>query len=278
MEKRADLHVHTYYSDGSFSPEEAVMEARRAGLAAMAICDHDCIDGLAESEEAGSRHGIEVVPAVEMTAESGGDEIHILGYFIDRQAGPLADLLGALKKSRIDRIHSMIEKLRKHHVHISPEEVFGLSSRGTIGRMHLATALCNARQVSSVREAFNRYLADDAPCYVSRFNAEPKEVIGAILDSGGVPVYAHPGTMGRDDYITVFMKAGLRGLEVFHADHHRRAVERYQELATKYGLIMTGGSDCHGSLKGKVGSVSVPYATVLELKKESEEIKKARRV
>jgi len=276
MEKRADLHVHTYYSDGTFSPLEAVKEASGADIAAIAISDHDCTDGIAESLEAGKRYGVEVIPAVELTAESNGVEVHILGYFIDIDAPPLIGLLEQLKKSRIERIYAMTEKLRRYNIDISPEDVFVLSQKGSVGRMHLASALYNNKKVSSVREAFTKYLADDAPCYVARFNATPDYVIRTILSSGGVPVYAHPGTMGRDDLITIFMRSGLRGIEAYHADHSKGTARRYSELAMKYGLLATGGSDCHGELKGKIGSASVPYSVVEELKRESMEIRNSK--
>lgn len=270
MERRADLHVHTYYSDGTFSPEDVVIGAKKGGLSGVAVCDHDCIDAIAECCEV-SDDSLEIIPGVEVTAEIDGIEIHILGYFVDTKAKPLVRLLEGLKKSRVDRVYAMVDKLKEQNVNISPEEVFALGGKGTVGRMHLAVALHRSKQVTSVKEAFVKYIADYAPCYVSRFNAGPEETIGAILNAGGVPVYAHPGTMGRDDFIPRFVKAGLRGLEVYHSDHNKRAIQYYLALAQKYGLLITGGSDCHGDHKGRIGDVSVPYSIVENLRKESHE-------
>jgi predicted metal-dependent phosphoesterase TrpH len=272
--KKADLHVHTYYSDGTHSPADVVRASVKRGLKAVAICDHDCTDAIKEAKELAKKYDLEIVPAVEITAEIERIEVHILGYFIDIDSEPITQLLKDLRESRVERIYSMIEKLKAHNVIISPEEVFSLSTQGTIGRLHLATALYNARKVNTMKEAFTKYLADDAPCYVARFCATPEKAISTILKSGGVPVYAHPGAMGRDDFIPTFMKAGLRGLEVYHADHNKNRREYYLGLAQKYGLLLTGGSDSHGDYKGSVGSSTVPYSIVEELKKESEKIQK----
>ncbi|MFH1753155.1 MAG: PHP domain-containing protein [Candidatus Omnitrophota bacterium] len=274
MVKKADLHVHTYYSDGTFSPEDVVKSAVKRGLAAVAICDHDCTDAIKEAKAIAQKYALEIVPGVEITAEIEGIEVHLLGYFIDVDAESIVSLLKNLRESRVGRIYSMIERLKEHHVDITPAEVFSLSTKGTIGRLHLATALYNARKVSTMKEAFIKYLADDAPCYVARFCVSPEEAISAILRSGGVPVYAHPGAMGRDDFIPRFLKAGLRGLEVYHADHNRGKREYYSGLAEKYGLLATGGSDSHGDYKGKIGGTTIPYSLVEGLKKESENIQK----
>ncbi len=275
MQKKADLHVHTYYSDGTFSPGDVVKGAERAGLAGIAVCDHDCTDAIEVCQEAAKGNGVEIIPGVEMTAEMGDTEVHILGYFIDKDAGPLVDLLKNLKESRIKRIYKMIDKLKEHNLNISPEAVFSLSTRGTTGRLHLAAALYNNKLVSSMKQAFTKYLGDGAPCYVARFNVSPSEAIDVILKSGGVPVYAHPKVMGRDDFIPGFLKAGLRGLEAYHADHNKNASQHYLNIAQKYGLVVTGGSDSHGSYKGQIGSTTVPYSIVEDLRRESESIRKA---
>jgi len=275
MQKRADLHVHTYYSDGTFSPEETVKEAKRLNLDAIAICDHDCADGIDEALEASKKYGVEIIPGVEFTCEKEGIEIHMLGYLIDVKRKSVSKLLNDLRERRVQRIYDMVDKLKKCNVQISPESVFSLSERGTIGRLHLAQAMYNQNLVTSVKEAFNKYIGDDAPCYVSRFNITPEETIKAILESGGVPVYAHPAVMGRDDFIPEFTKAGLRGLEVYHTDQRNSATKRYKNLADKLGLLATGGSDWHGLGKKKspMGGVTVPYSTVEALKKEASEIR-----
>ena len=274
MEKRADLHVHTYYSDGTFSPEEAVKCASERNLAAIAICDHDTTDGLKESMESAQKYGIEIIPGAEITSEKDGIEIHILAYFIDPDEPALKKMLEDLRKSRIKRIYDMVEKLKAHGIIVSPEKVFALSGKGSVGRLHLAKTLHNEGLVPNIREAFNKYLGDNAPCYVRRFNLSPEESIRIILKSGGIPVYAHPRVMGRDDFIPGFLKAGLRGLECYHTDQSKKITSHYINMANKLGLIITGGSDCHGLGKQRIlmGGVTVPYSVVETLKKEAKEI------
>ena len=275
MERRIDLHVHTYYSDGTFSPEEVVKEAAKRDLAAIAISDHDTTDGIDEARKISKKYNIEVVPAVEVTAEMRGIEIHLLGYLMDIKSPSMIKLLKDLKERRIKRIYSMIEKLKQHNLNISPEAVFKLADKGTVGRLHLATALYNEGLVPSVRAAFSKYISDDGPCYVTSFNVSPEEVIACILKSGGVPVYAHPGVVGRDNFIPEFMKVGLRGLEVYHTDHNKITSERYLMLAQKLGLLVTGGSDYHGLGKKKVfmGGITMPYSALEKLKKEARDIR-----
>lgn len=277
-QKRADLHVHTYYSDGTFSPEEVVRYAAKLKLAAVGICDHDCTDGIKEAHEAALDYGVEIVPGVEITSEKEGIEIHILGYFVDTETRSLADVISKLRNNRVDRIYKMVEKLKEHNVDISPERVFALGGKGSISRLHLATALYREGIVGSISEAFKKYIGDGGPCYVTRFNISPEETIKAILNSGGVPVVAHPKIMKRDDLIPSFVNAGLRGLEAYHTDHRKAVSSHYAALAQKLGLIVTGGSDCHGYGKAKIlmGSVTMPYSTVDELKREKDRIRSER--
>lgn len=274
--KRVDLHVHTYYSDGTFSPEKAVATARVAGLSAIAICDHDCVDGMQEALEASERYGVEIVPGVEVTCEHNGLEIHMLGYFIDPASGPMKKLLSDLRDKRIKRIHTMVDKLKKHNVNISSEDVFKISGKGAVSRLHLAKAMYKAGFVSSVKEAFNKYIGDGMPCYAAKFDVSPEKAIKTILGSGGVPVLAHPAVMGRDSLIVDFMKSGLRGIEAYHTDHNKATSKRYSEMAEKLGLLVTGGSDCHGAGKGRIlmGGTTMPYSTLERLRKEAGEVRK----
>lgn len=277
MGKRVDLHVHTYYSDGTFSPKEAIEKAKELNLAAIAICDHDCIDGVEEGIELSGAYGVEIIPGVEVTSEKDALEVHILGYLINYKDKALTNLLEDLRKSRVRRIYNMVEKLKAHDINISPQSVFDLSEKGSVGRLHLAKALYKEGLVHSIKEAFNKYIGDRAPCYVRRFNVSPEEAVETIIRSGGIPVYAHPKVMGRDDFIPDFMKAGLRGIEVYHSDHNKAVSQHYLNLAQKYGLLVTGGSDCHGLGKENVlmGSVTMPYSVVEELRKEAEEIRRS---
>jgi len=271
MQGKIDLHLHTNFSDGDLSPEQVVSEAKNKGYSAISICDHDCVDGIERAIKAGLEHGVKVIPGVEITAELEEKEIHILGYFIDYKNEALKNAISAISKSRVKRIYGMIEKLKKFDININPEDVFKLSEIGSIGRPHLATALVNGGFVKSTEEAFRKYLADKAPCYVSKFSTSPAEAIKIILNANGIPVLAHPKVLGKDEFIPEFVKAGLRGIEAYHTDHTRPTADHYESLAKANGLIVTGGSDYHGAIKKNVtiGSFTIPQRFLDELEKEA---------
>ncbi|MDD5449227.1 MAG: PHP domain-containing protein [Candidatus Omnitrophica bacterium] len=268
MLKKADLHIHTQFSDGTFSPQEVIQYASKIGLACIAICDHDVIDGLETAMQLGEQCGIEVIPGVELTAEKQGAEIHILGYYIDWRNQKFVGQLAQLCKQREKRIYDMVEKLKAHGVKLDVEEVFKLGGKGSIGRLHLARALSKKGFIAGVDEAFKKYIGNGKPCYVGKINLTPEEAIGRIISAGGIPVLAHPGVMGKDEFLPSYIKHGLMGLEVYHTDHPPALVRHYEALAGENGLLVTGGSDCHGLGKGRVlmGCVTVPYELVEKLK------------
>jgi len=273
--KFADLHVHTFYSDSTFSPEEVVTWAAKKGLSAVAICDHDSVDGIEPCKTSGKAVDVEIIPGIELTVEKSDVEIHILGYFFDYTAQWLKDKLKEMQEGRIDRIYKMVEKLNAEGVDVKAEDVFRLSGEGSVGRLHLAQAMLATGKVKTFKEVFNKYIGFQKSCYVSNVRFTPKEALDVLLRAGGVPVLAHPGIMNRDEYIPELIEYGLRGIEVYHTDHKPSVVKHYEELAGQYGLLMTGGSDCHGLGKGRVllGGVRVPYELVEKLREESEHIK-----
>jgi predicted metal-dependent phosphoesterase TrpH len=268
--KYADLHVHTSYSDSTFSPEEVMACAQEKGLDAIAICDHDSVEGVAPSIEIGKRLGIEVIPGVEMTVEKSDTEVHLLGYFVNYKDEWFKEILRELRDWRVKRVYTMAEKLKAEGITIDPEEVFKLSKDGSVGRLHVAQVMVNAGKVKRMKEAFDRYIGFSKPCYVPSVRFAPEEAIRTLIKAGGVPVLAHPGIMFKDEYIGELISYGLRGIEVYHSDHNAAAVKHYEEVADSYGLLMTGGSDCHGMGKGRVlmGNIKVPYELVERLKEE----------
>lgn len=274
--KYADLHVHTHYSDSTFSPEEVMACAKDKGLAAIAVCDHDSIDGIAPCQAIGRDMDIEVIPGIEIAVEKLDAEIHILGYFIDWEASWFQDRLRVIQNARIGRIHKMVDKLKNANITIEADDVFKLAGKGSVGRLHLAQAMFKKGKIRTIKEAFDKYIGFLKPCYVSNIKFSPQEALDTIRKVGGVPVLAHPSTLNRDEYIPQLVEYGLRGIEVYHTDHRASAAKHYEEIARQYNLIMTGGSDCHGLGKGRVlmGGVRVPYTVVEELKEESEKIRK----
>lgn len=274
--KYADLHVHTFYSDSTFSPDEVMACAKEKSLDAIAICDHDCIDGIPPSIEISSRLDIEVIPGIELTAEKLDAEIHILGYFIDWRNEAFQKKLKEIQESRVSRIYKMVEKLDGMKIKVNPADVFKLAGKGSVGRPHLAQAMLRAGSIRNLKEAFEKYIGFLKPCYVPNIKFSPQNAIELILSVGGVPVLAHPHTVGKDEYIAEFIEYGLRGIEVYHTDHKAAMVKHYEEVAKRYNLLMTGGSDCHGLGTGRVlmGGIRVPYEIVEKLKEEAKKIKK----
>ncbi len=274
--KYADLHVHTFYSDSTFSPEEVVSCAKEQGLAAIAICDHDTVDGIDPCMALGLENGVEIIPGIEMSVEKMDAEIHVLGYFIDWKQEWLRKKLKEIQDSRVERIFVMIEKLKAMGVNIDAEEVFKIAvNKGSVGRLHVAKAMLNSGAIKNLREAFGKYIGFAKPCYVPYAKLSTKDTMELILKSGGVPVIAHPDLIGNDEYISEFIDYGLRGLEVYHTDHKSHVSKKYEAMAKELGLIMTGGSDCHGMGKGRIlmGTVRVTYELVERLKEEARKIK-----
>jgi Predicted metal-dependent phosphoesterases (PHP family) len=276
IDKFADLHVHTFYSDSTFSPEEVVACAKEKGLAAIAICDHDTVDGIDPCMALGAENGVEIIPGIEMSVEKADAEIHVLGYFIDWKQDWLCKKLKEIQDSRVERLYVMIEKLKGMGVKIEAEDVFKISvNKGSVGRLHVAKAMFASGAIRNLREAFEKYIGFAKPCYVPYTKLSPEETMKLILKAGGVPVIAHPKLIENDNCIGEFVNYGLRGLEVYHTDHKPNVVRRYETMAKDLGLLMTGGSDCHGMGKGRVlmGTVRVPYDLVEKLKEEARKIK-----
>jgi predicted metal-dependent phosphoesterase TrpH len=267
---RADLHAHTRYSDGAFTPWELVREAQRCGLAAVAVTDHDTLAGVAEARAAGAACGVEVIGGVEITARVGAQEVHVLGYFFG-DSEPTSTLAAALRHAqavREQRVRQLVIKLNELGVPLTLAEVAAGSERGTVGRPHVAQALVRRGVVRSVEEAFERFLKAGQPAYVERYRMEAAEAIGHVRRAGGVAVLAHPGLNRVDDRLGELRDQGLAGLEVWHSRHSAAQTEHYRKRAEQLGLIATGGSDCHGPQRGGplLGTVTVDYEVVERLR------------
>ncbi|MEN6522052.1 MAG: PHP domain-containing protein [Armatimonadota bacterium] len=267
---RADLHLHTTASDGRLAPAQVVEGAARAGLAAIAISDHDTVDGIEEAVSAGNRLGIEVVPAVEINTDIGAVEAHILGYFIDWKSEKFEKELQKLRNGRFERGKKIVEKLRALGISITLEQVLAIAGPGPICRPHVARALYEAGVVESPSGAFSQFLVRGAPAYVERIKMSPYDAVSVIVDAGGVAGFAHPAHTGHDELIPLLMKSGLGALEVFYPNQPPETTLRYQALARKFGLIATGGSDAHGTdAEGgtSIGAVTVDARAVEQLRK-----------
>jgi predicted metal-dependent phosphoesterase TrpH len=271
---RIDLHLHTNASDGTFSPSDVVERALALGLSAISITDHDSIDGVGEAISA-SGGRILVVPGVEISADLDGREVHILGYFIDWQEERLRKDLLASAKSRLSRAEEMVERLRGLGIDLGMDDVTAISGGGTVTRLHIALAMKEKGYVRTTEEAFERYIGEGKPAYVERIRLSPKEAISMIRRAGGIPVLAHPGLLKRDEVIPVLIKEGLEGIEAYHSKHSLPTIEHYIALARRLGLLVTGGSDCHGEVEGGplIGSLDIPESILDPLEKRAAEIR-----
>lgn len=267
----ADLHLHTTFSDGTTAPQQLVAESIKAGLAAVAVVDHDTVEGIAPCIAAAAGIDLEIVPGIEFSVEHEGLEIHILGYYIDHQNAELVEKLAVLKQNRIERVRAMCRKLNELAMCIEPEEVFALAHEGTVGRLHVARVLLKHGYVGSTGEAFQRFIGDKGPAFVLGFRFSPADAISLIKRCSGVPVLAHPYFIRDDAVIHAMIASGVRGLEVYYPEHTQSMINFYLELCRTNDLLVTGGSDYHGKAKPdvKIGCIKIPYELVERLRSEA---------
>jgi 3',5'-nucleoside bisphosphate phosphatase len=246
MGGRADLHIHTYYSDGVLAPREVVSRARTRGLSAIAITDHDHTAGIGEAVTAGAGAGIEVISGIELSATLDGEEIHILGYFVDPAHSALQEFLGLIREERRKRAHRIVEKLRGLNVSLDMDAVLEQAGAGSVGRPHIANAMVELGLTGSYQEAFFRYLGTGRPAFEDKFPVATGEAIRVIRMAGGLSFVAHPGTSMRESVLLALIREGIDGIEIVHPSHSPDLVKHYQGIADEYYLLTCGGSDFHG--------------------------------
>ena len=246
-----DLHIHTTCSDGGLTPREVVDRAARAGLRAIAITDHDGVDGNAEAEDAGRELGVAVVPGVEISTRWDDLTIHLLGYGLRRITGEIRETLARLVRSREERNPRMVQKLREMGIDITMEEVLAEANGSLVGRPHFARVLVRKGVFRSVQEAFDRVLGRGRPAYVDKERLTPTEACAVIRRAGGIPVLAHPGLIEEErpgalpPLLAHLLELGLGGIEAYYSRHTPGQTRRYRALARSRGLLVTGGSDFH---------------------------------
>ncbi len=263
-----DLHTHSFHSDGTWSPTEVVERALSRGLAAVALTDHDSVDGLDEARARAAGTGLEVIAGVELSAHDGSVEVHVLGYFVDDHDAEFRLSLQQFREQRLLRAHAILERLEELGLELSWDDVLERAKGGAIGRPHIAEAMISAGSVHTIDDAFRKFLGTNGPAYVARRSLTPRGAIELVRRAGGVAAIAHPATMRKDLAVGEAAKFGLAGLEVIHPRHDTGDRGRYLRLCERYGLVATGGSDSHGERTGysQIGDGDVPYAAVEGLK------------
>lgn len=252
MTSRGDFHCHSTASDGVLPPAEVVELAYRQGVRVLALTDHDSVEGIAEARRAAASHSdFTLIPGVEMGTDIPGAEVHVLGYFLEPEDEELQAVLQRLRDARRKRGEGMVRRLNELGMHITWEQVQRIAGEGAVGRPHVAQALYESGYVSSVKEAFDKYIARNGPAYVEREKMTPAEAVATIVRLGGVPCLAHPREITEaDDELEQILgelkAAGLVGMEVYYKDYGPEEVARLRQLAERYALLALGGSDYHG--------------------------------
>ena len=288
-----DLHVHSTRSDGTFSPARLVDYAMEKGLTAFSLTDHDTVDGLEEAityaaslkkEDGSPRMVPEIIPGIELSTDLGGQEVHIVGLFIDYHNPEFSAYLAEFIAERIRRNHKMCEKLREHGLNVTYEALLERFPDSVVTRAHYGRYLLETGAVKSIKEAFERYLGDHRPCYVPREKITPQKAISLISNAGGIPIMAHPVLYNmsdaRLDLLTKELKdAGLMGIEALYSTYTAADERHIRRLAEKYDLLISGGSDFHGENKPKLdlgtgyGKLYVPDEILENLKEKARTIR-----
>jgi predicted metal-dependent phosphoesterase TrpH len=274
-----DLHTHTTASDGDLSPAQLVRLAEALGLEAIAITDHDTIDGVREWFASGASAKPEVVPGIEFGAEFSPGSMHILAYYIDQRAPLLHETLDSMRRWRNERNPKIVARLRDRGFHVTFEDVRERASGEIVGRIHIAQVLLSKGYVRSIQEAFDRHIAKGKPAYVERRKLKPAEIVRIVHQLGGVAVLAHPNSLHLKqkplkELISALKAQGLDGIEAFYAEHTDIETQFFLKLAKQQQLLVTGGSDFHGKAKPNVslgrgkGNLDIPYSYLEEMRKK----------
>lgn len=267
---RIDLHMHSTFSDGVFTPTQLVEKAAKEKLAAISLTDHDCLDGLPEAVSAGGERGVEIMPGVELSCEYRGRDLHVLGYGVDPHDEAFEEMLRKFRESRHKRGLKIIEKLNALGVTIDPAEVLAKAGEGALGRPHIAAVLVEKGIVSKTGEAFDKYIADGGPAYVAKYKMSAGEAIKHIHKAGGLAFVAHPGIfLENNDELLDLIAEGFDGVEVHHPTHSAARATELRKITEEKGLLISGGSDFHG-FSGRdmpMGTLDIPYEVLERIQK-----------
>jgi len=267
---KADLHLHTFYSDGKLSPEELIQKAKLSGLDTLAVTDHDSVEGVEEAMHYGRLNDIEIIPGVELSSEYKGQEVHVLGYFMDYKDPGFLDYLASFRVKRLMRAEKIVERLNSMNIKITIDDVLSKAKgNAAIGRPHIAFALMAANVVSNYNEAFFKYIGDNKPAYVKKPNISTSDAVKLITEASGLSFIAHPGKTIRDNLIIELIEQGVDGIEIIHPSHTRDDIAYFLDITGQYFLLESGGSDFHGGRMNDdsiFGNYYIPVSKVNAMK------------
>lgn len=247
---KADLHIHSNFSDGKYSPLELLRMAKDAKLSAISITDHDNINAVEIAMKSSDKFGIEVIPGIEFSTDFKGKEVHILAYFIDYKNPALAEFISSIRSSRLERLRQMIRKLRQLNCIINADKFINkFPSYITVGRPHLALEMVNIKFVRNYIDAFVKFIGDGKPAYVKKTNPDTKTVLNLISELGGLSFLAHPGKYFKNTQLQEIIDAGVDGIEIIHPSHTYTDTHYFEKMAAQNYLLVSGGSDFHGIVK-----------------------------
>lgn len=275
-----DLHTHSTASDGTLSPTELVHHAKEIGLEALALTDHDTFQGVAEAQQAGAACGLEVIAGCELDLQSpiGAGWMHVVALFLPDDPAPLREAFDWVQEGRLVRNHEIVEKLRGLGINITYERVAERAG-GTIGRPHFAQELVSLGVVPNVHEAFRIWMGDEGRAFVPKRKLQPKQALEILNSIGATSILAHPFALGlsmseMEKLVVELQSYGLDGMEVLYPEHNEADTKAYQEMAERNGLLISGGSDFHGTNKPKIalgkgkGGLRVPYELLERMKQD----------
>jgi len=246
MEGKADLHMHSTYSDGTLTVEQLVRKAADAGLSIISLTDHDNASGIGEAIGVGAEVGVEVIPGMELSASVGDQDIHILGYFFDHTNAQLQEYLSIFRAERVKRAERIVGKLNNMNIPLSMDAVLDQAGTGSVGRPHIANALFEEGLTGTYHEAFFKYIGFGKPAYEKKYQISPSDAIRLISSAGGLSFIAHPGNFIDEKTLLSLIKEGVDGIEVIHPSHSPERTAYYNGIVSEYFLLASGGSDFHG--------------------------------
>ena len=264
MSAKIDIHIHTTYSDGAYTPAEIVRRAYSVGLSTIALTDHDSVNGIKEAINYGKELGIEVIPGLEISTDLDDKEVHLLAYFIDIENVELQKYLLFFREERLHRAKRIIKKLQNIGLKITIEDVLDRSKNSAIGRPHIANTLLDLGITKNYLEAFEKYISDYGPAYERKIHVSPKSALKLISEAGGLSFIAHPGYMDESLLLNL-IKAGIDGIEVIHPSHNESQVKFYRGIVNQYCLLSSGGSDFHGGKKDDEDNLGKYYISLEQL-------------